>query len=290
MLAAKARRPVAEQPNTSEPYVFLSYASAEQEQALTVSEALQQAGIAVWLDRHAIAGGSAWSTAIVRGIANCAVFVVLGSARAFRSPNVQRELNLAVEENRPLLPLLLEQAPAPDEVRYALAGRQWVALVDRARGLAARGAARAGGARGGIGPVAGTGGPRGGARHAAGDRGAGPCIGAQQPHQPARRADQLPWPRRGACRPRPAAGSQPASDARRPRRHRQDAAGVAGRGRAARRLPGRRLLRRPDAAGRPHARALRGRTGARGAGAGRDAGARQRRPLPARQTAAATLG
>ncbi|MHB8577087.1 MAG: ATP-binding protein, partial [Dehalococcoidia bacterium] len=56
----------------------------------------------------------------------------LGSAPAFRSPNVQRELNLAVEENRPLLPLLLERTTQPREVRYALAGRQWVELLDRA--------------------------------------------------------------------------------------------------------------------------------------------------------------
>src|SRR5947199_9868217 len=101
------------------PYVFLSYASAEQDRALAVADALQQAGITIWLDRHAIAGGAAWSTAIVRGIKDCAVCLVLGSARAFASPNVQRELNLAVEENRPLLPLLLEQVTAPDDVRYA---------------------------------------------------------------------------------------------------------------------------------------------------------------------------
>src|SRR5204863_202558 len=72
-----------------------------------------------------------WSTEIVRGIRDCTVFVVLGSARAFRSPNVQRELNLAVEENRPPLPLLLESVPAPDEVRYAFAGRQYIELLDR---------------------------------------------------------------------------------------------------------------------------------------------------------------
>ncbi|MHB8578034.1 MAG: ATP-binding protein, partial [Dehalococcoidia bacterium] len=121
-----------EPPSTPASYVFLSYASAEQDRALVVATALQRAGIASWLDRHAIAGGSAWSAEIVDGIIGCAAFVVLGSERAFRSPNVQRELNLAVEENRPLLPLLLERTDQPREVRYALAGRQWVELLDRA--------------------------------------------------------------------------------------------------------------------------------------------------------------
>jgi predicted ATPase/sugar phosphate isomerase/epimerase len=123
---------MAEPKITPTPYVFLSYASAEQDRALAVSDALQQAGITVWLDRQAITGGSSWSAAIVDGITGCAAFIVLGSAHAFRSPNVQRELNLAVEENRPLLPLLLEHTAQPREVRYALAGRQWVTLADRA--------------------------------------------------------------------------------------------------------------------------------------------------------------
>src|SRR5947209_17728489 len=39
-------------PAASRPYVFLSYASAEQDRALVIAAALQQAGIAVWLDRH----------------------------------------------------------------------------------------------------------------------------------------------------------------------------------------------------------------------------------------------
>jgi hypothetical protein len=79
---------MAEPSTKPQPYVFLSYASAEQDRALAVSDALQQAGIAVWLDRQAITGGSSWSAAIVDGITGCAAFIVLGSEHAFRSPNV----------------------------------------------------------------------------------------------------------------------------------------------------------------------------------------------------------
>src|SRR5436853_33046 len=39
------------------PYVFLSYASAERDRALAVADALEAAGISVWIDRQAIAGG-----------------------------------------------------------------------------------------------------------------------------------------------------------------------------------------------------------------------------------------
>ena len=47
------------------------------------------------------------------------------------SSNVQRELQLAMEDGRPLLPLLMEPVQQPPEVRYILAGRQSIALLDR---------------------------------------------------------------------------------------------------------------------------------------------------------------
>jgi len=58
----------------------------------------------------------------------------IGSAQAFASPNVQRELNLAVEENKPILPLLLEAVTYPAAVAYILAGRQWGLFVVKVPG------------------------------------------------------------------------------------------------------------------------------------------------------------
>src|SRR5207237_3049506 len=48
-----------------------------------------------------------------------------------RSSNVHQEIRLALEKRRPVLPLLAERITFPDEVRYALAGLQWVELLDR---------------------------------------------------------------------------------------------------------------------------------------------------------------
>ena len=38
-------------PEPDAPYVFLSYASADRERAMAVAEALERAGVRVWLDR-----------------------------------------------------------------------------------------------------------------------------------------------------------------------------------------------------------------------------------------------
>lgn len=113
------------------PYVFLSYASVERERALAIADTLEGAGVPVWLDRRSIAGGSRWNTGIVQGIKGCAVLALAATPAAVASRHVQRELQLAVEFDRPVLPLLLEPVQFPDALRYALAGVQWVDLLDR---------------------------------------------------------------------------------------------------------------------------------------------------------------
>ena len=89
-----------EHPQRTDSYVFLSYASADRVRALRIADLLEGQGIRVWLDRHSIEGGASWSAEIVRGIKGCLALIVLCSPASMASPNVQRELNLAVEENR----------------------------------------------------------------------------------------------------------------------------------------------------------------------------------------------
>jgi hypothetical protein len=112
-------------------YVFLSYASADRERAFRVADLLEASGISVWLDRKSIAAGSSWSAEIVRGIKGCQALLVLVSVTAMASANVQQEVQLAWESHRPILPLLQERVVLPASVEYALAGRQWVELLER---------------------------------------------------------------------------------------------------------------------------------------------------------------
>src|SRR5438105_14189549 len=99
---------MAEQPDNREPYVFLSYTSRDRERVLALAETLEAPGIRVWVDRRNIAGGSTWDAAIVDAITNCTVFALSCSAASLRPSNVQQDVRLAWEEQRPVLPLLLE--------------------------------------------------------------------------------------------------------------------------------------------------------------------------------------
>ena len=113
---------MAEPPDPGQPYVFLSYTSPDRARVLGIADALEATGIRVWVDRREIVGGSSWNASIVDAITHCTAFALTCSARSLASPNVQQEVQLAWEEQRPILPVLLEQVTIPRELRYPLAG------------------------------------------------------------------------------------------------------------------------------------------------------------------------
>jgi TolB-like protein/Tfp pilus assembly protein PilF len=61
--------------------VFLSYASQDADAAARICEALQAAGVNVWLDRSELRGGDAWDAQIKKRIHDCALFIPLISAQ-----------------------------------------------------------------------------------------------------------------------------------------------------------------------------------------------------------------
>src|SRR5438132_7741446 len=109
---------MADPPDPTRLYVFISYASTDSERALALADRLETAGIRVWLDRRNLVGGMSWDAAIARAIKDCTVFAVLCTPASVGSPNVAQELRLASEEQRPTLPVRLAIVPFPDEMRY----------------------------------------------------------------------------------------------------------------------------------------------------------------------------
>ena len=119
-------------PVTSDsPYAFVSYSSADRARVFGITGVLEAQGIPLWLDRRSISGGRRWTTEIVRGVEDAAVLVVMCSPASVASRNVQQEVQLAWESERRILPVIVEQVELPAELRYALAGQQWVEVRER---------------------------------------------------------------------------------------------------------------------------------------------------------------
>ena len=116
------------------PHLFVSYASADRARVVPIVAALEGAGVRVWVDRAGITGGASYGPEIVTAIRVSRALLLLCSAAAFASRNVRQEVALAWKHVRPILPLLLEPSPIPDELAYWLEAAQWIEVLDRPEG------------------------------------------------------------------------------------------------------------------------------------------------------------
>jgi adenylate cyclase len=108
--------------------IFISYSRKDSQQALALAERLQAQGMSVWIDQRGIEAAASWSKEIVHAIDGCKSFIVLLSANSLASENVGREVSIASDSKKKMLPIALEDVKLTDELRYHLAGIQHVAF------------------------------------------------------------------------------------------------------------------------------------------------------------------
>ena len=117
--------------------VFISYSRRDIDVVEEIVSQLEAEGIEVWLDREDIKPGQQWRRQIVEGIDTAEAFILNLSPNSGASDNVLKELNLAEEALEPfILPVMLSEMKIPDEMRYQLAGTQFIAYyLDSKRGV-----------------------------------------------------------------------------------------------------------------------------------------------------------
>jgi len=106
--------------------VFVSYSRRNKEIVDRIVGEMDRARMDVWIDREDIKAGNSWRVQIVQAIDTCDAFVLMLSAHSAVSENVQKEINLAQDSKRKTFVLLLERIQLPAEIRYQLAGLQFV--------------------------------------------------------------------------------------------------------------------------------------------------------------------
>lgn len=88
-------------------HVFVSYSEEDAAYVEALVSFLRARDVRVWTDQSLV-GGERWTATLRRAITECAAFVVVMSPAAESSIWVERELNLAEDEGRPVHPLLLQ--------------------------------------------------------------------------------------------------------------------------------------------------------------------------------------
>jgi eukaryotic-like serine/threonine-protein kinase len=106
--------------------VFISHASTDFSSARRIYEALESRGLSCWIAPRDIPLGETYGAAIMEGVRETDVFLILVSDAAGKSKQVEREVERAAHYNRPIVPVIITKNEPTDRLEYYLAGRQWL--------------------------------------------------------------------------------------------------------------------------------------------------------------------
>lgn len=106
-------------------HVFLSYSRKNLTMMQRIRDDLRASGLQVWTDEGIEPGSISWKEAIETAIRETAIMIVLLSPSANDSRWVQREIDYAETQNKPILPLLVK-GQERDAIPFALAGSQFI--------------------------------------------------------------------------------------------------------------------------------------------------------------------
>jgi len=92
---------------------FLSYARKDQGFALKFADDLIAAGAQVWVDQYDIHPSQHWDRAVETAVRGCSGVVVILSPRSVASSNVADEISVALDDSKPVIPVLIEPCKLP---------------------------------------------------------------------------------------------------------------------------------------------------------------------------------
>jgi len=113
--------PLASSPIGTPAVLFVSYSHRDKQAVEPLVAQIEHMGRQVWIDRTGITGQAGWAGQIVRAIRECKAVVLMASPNSYASDQVVRELYLAMNHKKPIVPIELMSAELPDELQYILA-------------------------------------------------------------------------------------------------------------------------------------------------------------------------
>ena len=106
--------------------VFISYATTDRKQALSVCKAIERRGPKCWLSTRDVELGDNYQEAIVHAIRDARAMVLVFTEAANNSDEIKKELSLASRYRVPVMALRMENVEPSDAFAYELSTRQWI--------------------------------------------------------------------------------------------------------------------------------------------------------------------
>ncbi len=114
--------------------VFICHSSKDKAVADAVCATLEQQGVRCWIAPRDIAPGAEWGEAIVSAIQSSRVMVLIFSASANESPQIRREVELAVHDNVVIVPMRIENVLPQKSLEYFIGAVHWLDAFDKPLG------------------------------------------------------------------------------------------------------------------------------------------------------------
>jgi len=100
--------------------VFISYSVKDRKTADAICHTLEENNIRCWYAPRDIRSGTSWTAAIMNGIADSRVMILVWSSSSNASPDVTREVHHAFRKNVAVIPFRIEDIAPTKEMEYYL--------------------------------------------------------------------------------------------------------------------------------------------------------------------------
>lgn len=111
--------------------IFISYSGKDKPIADAVCHGLEEAGIRCWIAPRDARVGLSWKQSIVEAIQGSKAMVLIFSKQANESSQVRREVDIAFESGRLIVPFRIEDVEMNSDIYYCIASSHWLdALSD----------------------------------------------------------------------------------------------------------------------------------------------------------------
>jgi len=106
--------------------VFISYSSHDKKIADAICSRLENNNIRCWIAPRDILPGETWATAIINGINDCGLIIVVFSAHSNSSGQVINEIERSVSKGKIIIPFMIEDLTPTGDMELFLARRHWL--------------------------------------------------------------------------------------------------------------------------------------------------------------------
>lgn len=122
---------VSDKPKKTDKYVFISYSTKDSSIAAKTKEILENSGINCWIAPWSIGAGSDYASEIPKALNGCSAMVLLLSKASQESKWVPKEIGIAIENSKIIIPFQIDNEIISDSFNFYLTNSQRIAAFNR---------------------------------------------------------------------------------------------------------------------------------------------------------------